>query len=638
MVADITGDVDGRHDPYHWGDRLRVMARRRRRLVLIGVDATLLGVAYAVMALLRYENQAVPWSQVALVAAFAVVIHVGLSWGMKINRGRALIGSTEETILLGSVAVVTVVLVSVVNVMLLNHLIARTVPPAAGFVAVALMVMARAVWRSLAASRGWRRNSEGNRTLVVGAGEAGRQLLGSMLGSADSPYMPVGLLDDDPWKRHLRHFGVPVRGTIAALAEVAVQQDVDTVVVAIPSAPGTLVKAIDEQCVGLDVEVKVLPPVEEIFGPRVSIQDVRDIDVADVLGRGAIETDVASIAHYLAGKRVLVTGAGGSIGSELARQIARWEPGELMLLDRDESGLHGVQLSLHGRAMLDSPEVLLCDIRDRETLERIFDERRPEVVFHAAALKHLTVLEQYPAEAMKTNVLGTVNVLEAARRVGVERFVNISTDKAADPTSVLGFSKRVAERVTANYADGVGGAYLSVRFGNVLGSRGSMLTTFASQIAQGGPVTVTHPDVTRYFMTVSEAVQLVLQAGAIGNDGEVLILDMGDPVRIDDVARELIRQSGQHVDIVYTGLREGEKLDEILRSSVERDHRPHHDLISHVNVPAMTTAFLIDARMPTDSGAAKTLLAEWCGVDVKQMSRTNGASEVATVMVNNQER
>ena len=589
--------------------------RRRRPAVLVASDALILGTSYVTLAALRYENGQVPWSEVATVAAIAIALHLLVCWQTKLYRGRALVASTEETLLLGGIALTTAVAVSAVNIFLLDHMVARSIPFGAALAGAAVMVLARAVWRSHASRAGLSRSSDARRTLVVGAGEAGRQLVQSMQRANSSPYHPVWFVDDDPWKRLLRFEGVSVRGRLADIEAIVEQEAIEIVVVAIPSATSELITDLTDRCTAIGVDLKVLPPVDELFGGRVSIRDVRDINVADLLGRNAIETDIDAIAHFLNGKRVLVTGAGGSIGSELARQIHKWHPAELMMLDRDESGLHGVQLSIHGHALLDSPEVILCDIRDAESLNRIFDERRPEVVFHAAALKHLPMLEQYPAEALKTNVIGTVNVLEAARRVGVERFVNISTDKAADPTSILGFSKRAAERITADYARRDDGTYLSVRFGNVLGSRGSVLTTFAGQIARGGPVTVTHPDVTRYFMTVSEAVQLVLQAGAIGSDGEVLILDMGEPVRIDDVARELIRQSGRSIEIVYTGLRDGEKLDEVLRSNVEHDARPHHELISHVIVPHLSPTDTVNVR---DGEHARALLRSWCDVAMMQ--------------------
>jgi FlaA1/EpsC-like NDP-sugar epimerase len=371
------------------------------------------------------------------------------------------------------------------------------------------------------------------------------------------------------------------------MAEAAEQTGAVALVIAIPSATSETVRAIYEQAQQLDLDVKVLPSVDDIFDPQeVAVSDLRDLDVTDLLGRHQIDTDIDAIAGYLTGKRVLVTGAGGSIGSELCRQIARFEPAELIMLDRDESALHAVQLSIYGRALLDSDDVVLADIRDSMHIEALFAERKPHVVFHAAALKHLPMLEQYPGEAIKTNVWGTLAILEAARAHKVERFVNISTDKAANPCSVLGYSKRLAEGLTSAIALDADGTYLSVRFGNVLGSRGSVLTAFAAQIEGGGPVTVTHPEVTRYFMTVQEAVQLVIQAAAIGRDGEALVLDMGEPVSIDSVARQLIDLSGRNVDIVYTGLREGEKLHEELWGDGEQDLRPAHPLVSHTPVRA----------------------------------------------------
>ena len=302
----------------------------------------------------------------------------------------------------------------------------------------------------------------------------------------------------------------------------------------------------------------MLPNLHQILNGKVGLRDLRDIDITDLLGRDPVDTDVAASAGYITGKRVLVTGAGGSIGSELCRQLVSFDPAALLMLDRDESALHSLQLSIDGHGLLDTENVILADIRDREALGAVFAKHRPQVVFHAAALKHLPMLEQYPAEAWKTNVLGTANVLEAAREAGVEVFVNISTDKAANPTSVLGYSKRIAERLTAGVAHETPGKFVSVRFGNVLGSRGSVLPAFADQIAQGGPVTVTHPDVTRFFMMIPEACELVIQAAAVGRDGEAMVLEMGQPVRILDVAQQMIEMSGRtDIEIVFTGLRDG---------------------------------------------------------------------------------
>jgi FlaA1/EpsC-like NDP-sugar epimerase len=303
---------------------------------------------------------------------------------------------------------------------------------------------------------------------------------------------------------------------------------------------------------------------------------------------------------------VLVTGAGGSIGSELCRQVSRFAPASLAMLDRDESALQAVQLSIEGRALLDSRDLIVADLRDRERLHEVFAEHRPEVVFHAAALKHLPLLQLHPEEGVKTNVIGTLNVLEVAIAHGVSQFVNISTDKAADPSSVLGYTKRITERLSAAADDLGEGSFISVRFGNVLGSRGSVLTTFRSQIAAGGPVTITHPDVSRYFMTIEEAVQLVIQAGAIGQGGEVLVLEMGDQVRIVDVARRLIEKADTPVEIVFTGLRDGEKVQEVLVGRSEVSEATSHALINRVSGPSLEFSHL--PRLDQSMGEAALLM------------------------------
>ena len=367
---------------------------------------------------------------------------------------------------------------------------------------------------------------------------------------------------------------MPVLGDRTAMAQAAARTGATVLVIAIARASGTAIRDLTAEAERCGLVPKVVPSIAELLSGVARIEGVRDPRISDLLGRRPVQTDVASVAGHFAGKRILVTGAGGSIGSELCRQLHRFEPAELIMLDRDESALHAVQLDLHGRALLDSDGSVLADIRDQRRIRQVFDQFRPQIVFHAAALKHLPLLERYPAEALKTNVWGTCTVLEAAAACGVESFVNISTDKAADPVSVLGYSKRAAERLTAHMAGQAVGTYLSVRFGNVLGSRGSVLTALSAQVAAGGPVTVTHPEVTRYFMTADEAVQLVLQAAVIGRDGEVLVLDMGEQIRIADMARRLVATVPRQVDIVYTGLRPGEKLAEDLLGEGERGRAP----------------------------------------------------------------
>jgi FlaA1/EpsC-like NDP-sugar epimerase len=565
------------------------VVRGRRTAMLMALDAVALASAYFFGVVVRYD--AVPddiWRHAAVVS----VVAIGLHWlfGMlgRVYLGRVGVATTEETLVLSSAGFAAGGIVFAANASVDPYWVARSLPVTATFLGLSVMLTARATWRRLTLRLAPVTAGEGLPALVVGAGESGARLVHSMRSHPEAGLAPVGFLDDDPWMRKRRHFGVPVLGAIGELERVVLATRATTVVVAIPSASKELIKDVVDRCTELGITTKVLPSFAETLASRADVHDVRDVDMRDLLGRAAIDTDLASIAGYITGKRVLVTGAGGSIGSELCRQLHRFSPAELMMLDRDESALHAVQLSIHGRALLDSSDVVLNDIRDEVALRRVFEDRRPEVVFHAAALKHLPMLEQYPHEALKTNVLGTANVLEASSAVGVSTFVNISTDKAADPTSVLGYSKRAAERLTADMARRAEGAYLSVRFGNVLGSRGSVLHTFTAQIEAGGPVTVVHPDVTRFFMTVEEAVQLVIQAGAIGEDGEVMILDMGEPVKIVDMAEQLVAMSGKSVEIVYTGLRSGEKLHEELFGATESDKRSKHPLVSHAHVEPLS--------------------------------------------------
>ena len=434
----------------------------------------------------------------------------------------------------------------------------------AGTFALGGMLAVRWLARTLA--RRHRKNDTRRRKVVVlGAGRTGQNLARQMQLDERMPFEPVALLDDDPGKRHLHVAGVQVRGTRRDLASVITRFGADAVVIAIADPDPELIRDVSSEAALLGVGALIVPPVAQLVRSARPAGDVRDLKLDDLLGRSPAHLDEDAIAAEISGRRVLVTGAGGSIGSEMCRQIHRLDPAALVMLDRDESALHAAQLSIYGRAMLDKDDTVLADIRDSRAMRRIFDLCRPEVVIHAAALKHLPLLEKYPLEAWMTNVVGSWNVLCAAREARVSTFVNISTDKAANPISVLGFSKRVTERLTASIASRVDGRFLSVRFGNVLGSRGSVLEAFARQIEEGGPVTVTHPDVTRFFMTIPEACQLVLQAAAIGNGGEALVLDMGAPVKIADVARLLIcRAQRNDVEIVYTGLRAGEKLHEEL--------------------------------------------------------------------------
>nr|WP_076261653.1 nucleoside-diphosphate sugar epimerase/dehydratase [Intrasporangium flavum] len=495
------------------------------------------------------------------------------------------LGSFEEVVELTATTAVVGAMLFLTGLLVEPAVIPRGVPLTAAALALAAMFALRFVVRTVRSHRAAESAAE-RRAIVFGAGEAGRRLIRSMKYDGSTPFVPVALLDDDRSKHRLRLEGVRVRGTRSDLAEVAERFDADTLVVALPNAEASTLRDLALRAADAGLEVVSLPPLKDIIGGRPTPHDLRDLDVADLLGRRPVELDTTAIAEQISGRRVLVTGAGGSIGSELCRQIAKFGPLRLFMLDRDESGLQATQMSLTGNGLLDSDDLVLADIRDTVALAEAFERARPEVVFHAAALKHLPLLEAHPLEAWKSNVVGTLNVLDAAERVGVSTFINISTDKAANPTCVLGYSKRIAERLTADFARRADGRYVSVRFGNVLGSRGSVVHAFTAQIEMGGPVTVTHPEVERYFMLIPEACQLVLEAASIGTDGEVMVLEMGEQVKILEVAQTLIRMSGRRdVEIVFTGLRPGEKLGEELFSPTEERRGTGHPLVNSVDVP-----------------------------------------------------
>ncbi|MCE0485982.1 polysaccharide biosynthesis protein [Ornithinimicrobium sediminis] len=525
---------------------------------------------------------------VIVIAATALIgqVFVGCALGpYLVNHIR---GSFEEVVAVTRAALIMALgLTAWVALAHPSMQVPRSLPVVAGAVALIGMLASRFVVRTWRIQRAASRPTNA-KVIVFGAGVAGRRLVYNMIHDDESAFRPVALVDDDRSKRKLRVEGVRVAGTREDIPRVAARTAATHLIVALPNADAGMMREMREISEVAGLQLKVLPTLNNLFSGNPQVQDLRDINLEDLLGRRAVELDQGAIADQVTGKVVLVTGAGGSIGAELCRQIARFQPARLLLLERDESALHSTQLSLTGRGLLEGEDLLLADIRDRETLRRLFRDTRPDVVFHAAALKHLSLLERHPLEAWQTNILGTLNVLTAAAESGVGAFVNISTDKAANPTSVLGYSKRIAERLTAQFAYTEPGRYVSVRFGNVLGSRGSVVPSFMEQIRRGGPVTVTHPDVERYFMLISEACQLVLQASAMGSDGDVMVLDMGQPVRIADVAQTLIDLSGRtDVDIVYTGLRPGEKLTEDLFTDSEVHEATGHELLTRVQVPAL---------------------------------------------------
>ncbi|HXX94845.1 MAG TPA: nucleoside-diphosphate sugar epimerase/dehydratase [Planctomycetota bacterium] len=464
------------------------------------------------------------------------------------------------------------------------------------------------------------RQGLGRRVLIVGAGSAGEMILRAMQEENPPTYQPIAFVDDDPGKQGVAIRGVRVAGTRKELPALVRSLRASELLIAIPSAPSETVRetvALGRRA-GLK-DIRILPSLVTSVSRGVGLWAVREIELADLLGRPKVTIDSARVDSVLRGRRVLVTGAAGSIGSELCRQILAFEPALLLALDQAESGLFELEADLRRHVPTAPLALVSADVTDRRKLERVFQEHAPEVVFHAAAYKHVPLMEAHPDEAVKNNVLGTHAVAELAAQAGVERFVLISTDKAVNPSSVMGATKRLAEKVVLSIGAASRTRFMSVRFGNVLGSRGSVIPTFEEQIRRGGPVTLTHEDMTRYFMLVSEAVLLVLQAGTMGEGGEVFVLDMGEPVKIMDLAREVIRQAGYEPDrdipIVVTGTRPGEKLAEELLRPEEREHTTLHQKIFRARAGDAIPSELLQeiiGRLKTAlvSGSAEDLRAE----------------------------
>jgi FlaA1/EpsC-like NDP-sugar epimerase len=418
--------------------------------------------------------------------------------------------------------------------------------------------------------------------LIIGAGQAGSLVIKELF---DHPELgsPAAILDEDPLKKGCRIHGVPVVGTLQDLDKAVTKYHVNEILVAIPSAPETEVRRILYQCKETGCKLKRLPGIFSIIDGKISIRQMRDVNIADLLGRPEVSLDMDSICSYIQDQVVLVTGAGGSIGSELCRQIAGFAPKQLVMLDNYENNLYQLQLELLHTFPQLQLNTLIGSVQDEMRIDSILAKYQPQVIFHAAAHKHVPLMEDSPSEAIKNNIFGTINVAKSADRHNVRKFIFISTDKAVNPTSVMGASKRVAEMAIQQINKFSKTKFAAVRFGNVLGSNGSVIPIFQKQIARGGPVTVTHPEITRYFMTIPEAAQLVIQAGALAQGGEVFILDMGEPIKILDLAKDLIALSGYKPDvdikIQFTGLRPGEKMYEELLLDKETADKTSHDKI-----------------------------------------------------------
>ncbi len=565
---------------------------RRRKLAKLLLDLAIWCVALPVALFLRTDSMSASdyTADLALLLLITLPFKAGALWVLGLFRQSWRRVSMDDLVRLSlavvSVSVVTYIVLFVAPADVL--VLPRSVPVLEALIAVAGMSLARVtirfekerVGKQQAVSEGRRRQ-----VLIVGAGESGSLMAREMRRNPEKGLIPVGFLDDDPAKLRTRVAGVPVVGSLNRIKPAMRATGADEVLIAMPSADGDTIRRVVEQAREADIPHRILPAIHDLISGVVSISQIRPVNLEDLLRRDPVKLETSLIRQYVTGRRVLVTGAGGSIGSEIVRQVSRFEPAHIVLLGRGENSVFLMEQEMRRSYPHVSISPVITDVRDMEKLDQVFAEHRPEVVFHAAAHKHVPLMEANPDQAIFNNVGGTRNLATLALEYGVTRFVNVSTDKAVNPTSVMGASKRCAELIVRQAAEKAGPDqhFVSVRFGNVLGSRGSVVPFFQKQIARGGPVTVTDADMIRFFMTIPEAAQLVLQAGGMNTPGAVYVLDMGKPVKIIDLARDLILLSGlepdRDIEIKVTGMRPGEKLYEELLTAEEGTVESQHEKI-----------------------------------------------------------
>jgi FlaA1/EpsC-like NDP-sugar epimerase len=600
--------------------RVAVAASRIRAAILFVIlDAVTVVIGYGLAEVTYFRDRAPAdyWMHFSEFIAVAVVVTIlcNRCYGLYGRMWRHA-GADEARQLLLSVATILTVLIAFWPVG--RYLNIRLVPPIVVVVGCMFSAGGMGIIRFHSRLFAWQRGSKrlGLRVAVIGSRDAGAAAIREMLRSPGAGLVPVAVFDDDRNAHGLSLLGVPVVGDISEIPKATSRYTIQQVLLAIPSPPPELVDRALRASELAGVSMKILPGVKDMLDEPnhlAALRQAREPQIEDLLGRTPVPTDLESVRRSIEGRRVLVTGAGGSIGSEICRQLSMLDPAELVLLDHDETHLHDTAATVGGPS-----QQVLVDIFDREAVFEAFEQYRPEVVYHAAAHKHVPVLEEHPIEAAKTNVFGTLNVVDAAAIVGTRRFVQISTDKAVHPSSVMGASKRLAEQTVLAHAP-EDGAYCTVRFGNVLGSRGSVIPTFARQISQGGPVTVTDPRMTRFFMSVEEAVQLVLQASVLSEGGEIFMLEMGVPVKIIDLAERMIRLSGCQVGIdipiEICGMRPGEKLNEVLSTPDEEILGTSHPYINRlvpIKAPSDVFAAELDelemATLRRDKAAVRSML------------------------------
>lgn len=483
------------------------------------------------------------------------------------------VASVRELFIIGLAVTISVTAASVMQYLIKNDIYFR-VMAITWMLHIIMIGGSRFLLRLIKDRESFDNNVDKRRVLIVGAGKAGTMLARNLQRAQKPEYIPVAFVDDDPRKQHLKIMNITVHGKTKDIERLVEKKRITDIIIAIPSLGRLGIRSIYERCAKTNAKVKIMPMIEDVMTGKVSVNDMRDVNIEDLLGREEVQLDLKAIASKLTNKIILVTGAGGSIGSEICRQVLEFRPKLLLLLGHGESSIYNIDIELRQRISKYTKIIpIIADVQDRERIFNIVKEYSPDVIYHAAAHKHVPLMEANPVEAVKNNIFGTKNVAEAADIFGVSHFVLVSTDKAVNPPNIMGATKRFAEMIVQNLAKSSNTKFAAVRFGNVLGSRGSVVPLFKKQIAQGGPVTVTDPNMTRYFMTIPEASKLVIQAGTLASGGEVFVLDMGEPVKIVDLAKNLIRLSGyseEEIEITYTGIRSGEKLYEELLNENER--------------------------------------------------------------------
>ncbi|RWR07855.1 nucleoside-diphosphate sugar epimerase/dehydratase [Siminovitchia fortis] len=558
------------------------MTYRKRISFFIFVDSCLVLAAVLLGSLL--VNGSVKFTFLNIASSIAILAgHHFFSFIFRSYKKAWEYASIGESIVIFKVVSLSIIAASLIQQIMFNAVFFR-LNMVIWLIQLLLIGGSRFFWRV------YRDNSAGKppnmkrRTVIIGAGSAGNMVARQLLKENEADLMPVAFIDDDPKKHNLDILGLPVFGGINQIQKVVSEMSVENIIIAIPSLSKKRLNRIFQECAATKAKTQILPMLEDLVTGKVSVKQFRDVQVEDLLGREPIDLDIGSISENVEDKTIMVTGAGGSIGSEICRQICQFNPGKLILLGHGENSIHSIELELKEKFSHKHIEILteIADLKDVKKILTVMGTYRPDVVYHAAAHKHVPLMERNPEEAVKNNVIGTKNVAEAASWNRVGTFVMISTDKAVNPTSVMGATKRLAEMVVQHMDKKSDTKFVAVRFGNVLGSRGSVIPIFKQQIAKGGPVTVTHPEMVRYFMTIPEASRLVIQAGALAKGGEIFVLDMGEPVKIVDLAKKMIQLSGYSVDdigIEFTGIRPGEKLfEELLHDDEVKDQQVYPNI------------------------------------------------------------